>query len=450
MNTDRTFGHVAVLLIDIPEVDEGTKLSWRDMSGFPIIGYERARVYLRHRGLPFAKLSLNLDDEGFPVEQFPEVRSNSSPNSANGDSLPDSTPEFPFVSIVVSTAGLRPDLLKYCIKSLAALRYPAYEIVIVDNRSQSTIDKGTEVWSDSWIEDGDPAIDVTIVRERRPGLSYARNAGVAAAHGEIIAFTDDDVEVDSNWLSSIVDAFNSSTEIKCVTGLVIPAELETEAQELFELFCGGFDRGLAPHSWFIPSRRSPIRTSLKRSNFLVIESGSVENSRSKSLYVVMGNCGVGANMAVRREFALGCPFDVALGGGSIAQGGEDIRFYADVLWAGFAIMYVPSAIVRHTHRREMEALEAQMRGFGVGFTAIFTSLILEDVRHLAGVMMCGAPNALFRWVRSAFSGQSAAEGRDQQASYPASLRRNELRGMMWGPWRYLQSRRRVRSLERGA
>ncbi len=448
LNTNRSFGHVAVLLIDVPEVDEGTSLSWRDVPGFPKIGYQRAQVYLRYRGIPFAKLILNLDDEGYPRELFPELRPESSRTSASGEPLLETKPAFPLVTIVVPTAGLRPDLLKRCVKSLTALSYPAYEIVVVDNRSQSMFDEGTEIWSDSWIEECESSSKVTIVREWRPGASFARNTGVAAAHGEIVAFTDDDVEVDTNWLSSIVDAFNSSTEVKCVTGLVIPAELETEAQEFFEMFCGGLDRGLVPRSWIIPSRRSPDRNFLKRSTYLVTESVSSEHSPAQSLYVVIGNCGVGANMAVRREFALRCPFDVALGAGSIAQAGEEGRFYADVLWAGFGIMYSPSAIVRHTHRRDMEALESQMRGYGIGYTALITSLILEDLRHLAGVTICGAPNALFRWVRSAFSGQSPAEGRDQQASYPASLRRTELIGMMLGPWRYLLSRRRVRSLER--
>src|ERR1019366_8444086 len=139
------------------------------------------------------------------------------------------------------------------------------------------------------------------------------------------------------------------------------------------------------------------------------------------------------NMAVRREFALRYPFDVALGGGSVAQGGEDTRFYADVLWAGFGIMYVPNAIVRHTHRRDMAALESQLRSYGVGYTALIVSLILKDPRHLVGVTICGAPNTLFRWARSAFSGQSPAEGRDEQASYPASLRRTQLIGLMFGP-----------------
>ena len=370
LNTNRSFGHVAVLLIDVPEVDEGTSLSWRDVPGFPKIGYQRAQVYLRYRGIPFAKLILNLDDEGYPRELFPELRPESSRTSASGEPLLETKPAFPLVTIVVPTAGLRPDLLKRCVKSLTALSYPAYEIVVVDNRSQSMFDEGTEIWSDSWIEECESSSKVTIVREWRPGASFARNTGVAAAHGEIVAFTDDDVEVDTNWLSSIVDAFNSSTEVKCVTGLVIPAELETETQEFFEMFCGGLDRGLVRAHGSFRVADHPIATFLKRSTYLVTESVSSEHSPAQSLYVVIGNSGVGANMAVRREFALRCPFDVALGAGSIAQAGEEGRFYADVLWAGFGIMYSPSAIVgrrspaRHGSSRISNAgLRDRLHGF---------------------------------------------------------------------------------------
>ena len=87
-----------------------------------------------------------------------------------------------------------------------------------------------------------------MVRERRPGISAARNAGVAAATGEIIAFTDDDVRVDPLWLRAIGERFASDSAIEAVTGLILPAELETPAQVWFERYYGGFsgERTFAP------------------------------------------------------------------------------------------------------------------------------------------------------------------------------------------------------------
>jgi glycosyltransferase involved in cell wall biosynthesis len=447
LNTNRAFDPVAVLLVDVPET-VADSISWRDLSGFPKQGYRRARVYLRHRGTPYAKLNITLDEDGFPLEPFPNLDFQGENSLASPQPTSPASNRLPFVSIVISTAGLRQDLLGRCIMSLVGLAYPKYEIIVVDNRTESMVKESPSILTDSWLDDVGASSKVTTVREKRQGLSFARNTGVEFARGDIVAFTDDDVEVDSFWLEGLVEAFDTSNEVMCVTGLVIPAELETEAQELCEIFYGGFDRGLVPRSWVILKRRSQGRMFLSRSSFLVNGTDSLGHSRSQSLYVLVGNCGVGANFAVRREFALRFPFDVALGAGSIAKSGEDTRFYGDVLWSGYGIKYAPRSIVRHTHRRDMEALESQIRGVGVGLTALIVSLMFEDKRHVVGVIICGAPSALFRWIASAFSGRSAAEGRDDQYSYPRSLRRTELVGMMLGPSRYISSRRHARSIGR--
>jgi cellulose synthase/poly-beta-1,6-N-acetylglucosamine synthase-like glycosyltransferase len=445
VNRNEAFDPIAVLLIDVPESDVGTTPSWGDLPGLPVHGYRRARIYLRYKGMPFAKLNVEIDERGIPLEPVPELPRDVVVTSRAP--VPTEPSTLPLVSIVVSTAGRRPDLLKRCIKSLTEINYPAFEIVVVDNRAESITDESEAIWTASRIDAGDDAHLIRVVREGRRGLSFARNTGVLAARGAIVAFTDDDVEVDANWLTGIVEAFNRSEEIMCVTGLVIPAELETEAQELCEIFYGGFDRGLVPRTWSILRRRAGDRGSLRKSSFRISEGGSTEHSHTKSIYVVAGNCGVGANFAARRDFALSCPFDVALGVGSVARSGEDTRFYADVLWAGYQVAYVPSSIVRHTHRRGMDELMNQMRGVGVGLTAYLASLIFEDPRHLIGIMLNGAPSALFRWIRSAFSGQSAAAGRDEKYTYSPSFRRTEIIGMTIGPWLYLASRRHARSVK---
>jgi GT2 family glycosyltransferase len=441
--SDEPFSPVAILLIDVPDADGQDALSWRTIPGFPKLGYQRARIYLRHRGAPYARLAVNLDERGFPFGSPQEVLFTADLALAHQELRPESNSTLPLVSVVVSTSGFRPQLLKRCIKSLLSLEYPTFEIVLVDNRP-NFLEDDDEIWTDLVDQVSEKSRRLRIVREFRPGLSYARNAGVLAASGEIIAFTDDDVEVEANWLSELIDAFNMSIDVQCVTGLVIPRELKTEAQELFEKFYGGFERGLAPHFWIMPNRKFPSRVAFGRTSFLVTEDESPIHQGSKSIYVVAGTCGVGANMAVRRDFALRHPFDVGLGAGSYVDSGEDIRFFADVLWSGSGIAYAPSAIVRHTHRREIEDLMAQVRRCGSGETAMLASLMLQDARHVVGIAVSGAPSALLRWFRSAFSGQSAAEGRDEEHSYPPSIRRTELVGMLLGPSRYILSRVRVR------
>ena len=71
---------------------------------------------------------------------------------------------------------------------------------------------------------------VRYVGEPRPGLDWARNRVIMEAKGEIIAYTDDDVIVDAGWVSALAQIFVENSEVMAVTGLVVPYELETEAQ----------------------------------------------------------------------------------------------------------------------------------------------------------------------------------------------------------------------------
>src|SRR5208283_599657 len=76
-----------------------------------------------------------------------------------------------------------------------------YEIIVVDNNSiDDTKSVVTELSTDS-------PVKVKYVFEGRQGLSFARNTGIANAEGEIIAFTDDDIDADKSWLKEIVHAF---------------------------------------------------------------------------------------------------------------------------------------------------------------------------------------------------------------------------------------------------
>lgn len=80
------------------------------------------------------------------------------------------------------------------------------------------------------------------VCEPLPGLDNARNRAALTAHGEIVAYTDDDVVVDVNWVRGLAEVFVLDVDVTAVTGLVLPLELETESQALFEEY-GGFSRG---------------------------------------------------------------------------------------------------------------------------------------------------------------------------------------------------------------
>ncbi len=107
--------------------------------------------------------------------------------------LPAAPPaEWPMVSVVVACHnGSR--TLRLCLSALARLRYPKYEVIVVDDGS--TDDSGV-------IAAAFP--DFRYLRQEHLGLSVARNTGIAAARGEVIAFTDADCRPDEDWLDYLV------------------------------------------------------------------------------------------------------------------------------------------------------------------------------------------------------------------------------------------------------
>src|SRR5207249_10957644 len=86
-----------------------------------------------------------------------------------------------------------------CLDSLRDLRYPTYEVVVVDDGS-----------TDRTGHIADEYDDFHVIHQENKGLSAARNVGIAASTGDIIAFTDSDCVVDPDWLHYLVATFLSS------------------------------------------------------------------------------------------------------------------------------------------------------------------------------------------------------------------------------------------------
>ena len=136
------------------------------------------------------------------------------------------------VTVAVCTRD-RADQLERCLAALARQRL-ATQVLVVDNAPSD--DATARLLAARFP-------DVERVVEPRPGLDHARNRAVATATTEVVAFTDDDVVVDPGWTWAIARAFDEEPDLGLLTGLVLPLELETPAQQLFERY-GGFGRGV--------------------------------------------------------------------------------------------------------------------------------------------------------------------------------------------------------------
>ncbi len=309
----------------------------------------------------------------------------------------------PSASVIVCTR-YRPERLAGCLDALQRQDYPDYEVIVVDNAPETdAVERLAATRSGR--------VPVRYVVEPRPGLSWARNAGLAAARGDIVAFLDDDELPDRYWLAEMARGFTVAPQVAGVSGTVLPARLDTRAQCLFERF-GGHSKGRG---------------------FTAAVFDQASHARQHPLYP-LPPFGVGASMAFDRDAlrALG-GFDVALGAGTTAKAGEDTAVISQLMLTGATFVYWPAAVMWHEHRQTLAELERQLNGYGSGLTAFYASFLLRHPRHLA-TMLRLAPRAL-RDLR----GHDSVSTQDMGAGYPPALRRAELRGMLAGPFRYVRS-----------
>ena len=127
---------------------------------------------------------------------------------------------LPLVTVAVCTRD-RPADLARCLESLIKIDYPTLELLVIDNAP--TTDATERLVCERYP-------NTRYIRESRPGLNWARNRAICEARGEIVAYTDDDAVVDPGWIAALASIFAEYADVMAVTGLVVPFELETEAQ----------------------------------------------------------------------------------------------------------------------------------------------------------------------------------------------------------------------------
>lgn len=223
-------------------------------------------------------------------------------------SLPELLPRTPPVSIVVCTYnGGR--TLAQCLESLFRLDYPNYEVIVVDDGSTDDTRKIVERFS-----------RVKALHQPNRGLSSARNAGLQAASGEIVAYTDSDCFADPDWLSLLVAQLER-------TGAAAVGGPNLTPEDGWLAACVAAAPGQPTH---------------------VLESDQVAEHIP------------GCNMAFRREALVGINgFDPLY-----RKAGDDV----DVCWrlqhAGHWITFAPGAFVWHHRRQGPRSFLRQQAGYG--------------------------------------------------------------------------------------
>src|SRR6185503_338373 len=121
------------------------------------------------------------------------------------------------ISAVITTYN-RSEMLAKALEALLSQHAGGvrYEVIVVDNNSTDD----TRATIEALISKGHT--NLRYVFEPQQGISYGRNAGIAAARGNIIAFTDDDVVVTDNWIATIKRAFDENPEVEYIGGKILP------------------------------------------------------------------------------------------------------------------------------------------------------------------------------------------------------------------------------------
>lgn len=303
-----------------------------------------------------------------------------------------------FLSVIVCTRD-RPQDLDRCLGSLVKLHSGRHqtEIIVVDNnptsgQTEPVVQKFPQVRYET---------------ELRPGVAYARNQGLKAAAGDIVAYIDDDVVVPADWPQRILAPF-ADERVMCVSGLVLPLELETNSQEMFERY-GGLGRGFKPRVF--------------NQEFF---------NRSKRHVVTTWDLGGTANVAIRKSvIAQTGMFDETLGPGLPTGVGEDIYMFYRILKFGHLCYYEPAAYVWHKHRNSLHALKKQLYNYSKGQTSYqLRTLVSDGDRRVLWQLFWDLPiwhlKRLYRIGRGSLR-------------YPLSLVWEEVRGNVVGPFAFYKA-----------
>jgi len=235
---------------------------------------------------------------------------------------------LPFVSAVICTRN-RPDKIGRAAHSVLTNTFTNFDLTVID-QSPSDDTEGVVRCI------GQRDARIRYHRMNKSGLSRARNMGIASTTGAIIAFTDDDCLVPSDWIKKIVAVFEEQPDGELMYGQVLPAYPENGGDHL------------------TPLLRIEKAERLDRVNGFRVY-------------------GMGANFAVRRSmFERIGVFDEALGPGGHLKSGEDFDLAYRAYRRNAVILLRPEVIVRHDGRREPEEWPALLRAYGFGDAAFYS------------------------------------------------------------------------------
>ncbi len=247
--------------------------------------------------------------------------------------------DAPVVSLLVCTRN-RADALGRLLRSITRADThrdaPTIEVVIVDNGSTDATPARLRQWQ------AQQPFPVRLIDEPRPGLARARNAGLAAVRGSIVAMTDDDCDLHPDYFVALARCFTETPRPAIVGGRILPgdpADLPITVK-------------LEDHPMIAPPDQFP------------------------------GGFVMGANLAMTADVPRRVgPFDERFGAGARFGAAEDTDFLLRAQAAGITLHYDPRFVVDHHHgRRHLAEERALLAGYSIGDGALYAKFLFRDRR----------------------------------------------------------------------
>ncbi|HEX2681767.1 MAG TPA: glycosyltransferase [Candidatus Dormibacteraeota bacterium] len=229
-------------------------------------------------------------------------------------------------TVVIPTRN-RGSMIVPCLRSVLALEGVDVNVLVVD---QSEDDSTSEAVSE--VAAGDARVE--LIRSRTVGLSASRNLAAAHSSADVLAYTDDDCELDPAWLVAILNEFEDP-RVGAVFGRVVPPGFKS---------------------------RNGLEVAFKPSDDRVVYRSAVPP----------WHVGHGANMAVRRKALIEVGgFDESLGAGAAFPAAEDLDAAYRLVAARWWLVYSGAARAYHLDWRDWKSRQRVERGYGIGAGAMF-------------------------------------------------------------------------------
>jgi glycosyltransferase involved in cell wall biosynthesis len=311
----------------------------------------------------------------------------------------------PHLTVLIATHNRAASLTR-ALDQLAAQQVPAgvaFEALVVDNNSTDGTHAAVEAFARQ------TALPVRYLFEPRAGKVFALNRGIPAAEGGIVAFTDDDCDLEPSWLAALYGVFCDHAEVAAVGGRVLPR----------------YPTGCP--AWIRRHRRHLVGP------IPLHDYGEATRPYDATMLPFLG-----ANLAARREALLAVGlFNVErnylAGAGGRQGGGEDTDLFRRLQSAGRAIVYCGAATVHHPVALEQCRL-ASIARWQINHGGNYA----EEPKAGEG-LIAGAPRWLYRQLAAAAAG-AILHAFAPDKSLPAFLEACRC----WGMFREYRRRRRVR------